>query len=66
MTVENRTPGVDRPSSPLLVVLAWTVVGVPALWGISMTARTAMKLFQPQAAQTTAAPASSPMPTRNP
>jgi hypothetical protein len=56
MTTESSNSGAPpRPGSRLLVVLAWAVVGIPALWGISMTARTAMKLFHPTPAQTTAA-----------
>lgn len=51
MTTETpNTTGQEKPSSPVLVVLAWVVVAVPALWGISMSARTAMQLFQTQAA----------------
>jgi hypothetical protein len=38
---------VATKNSPLLVVAAWMVVAIPALWGISMTVRTSVKLFQP-------------------
>jgi hypothetical protein len=44
-------------SSTVRVVLAWTVVAIPALWGISMTVRTAAKLFHPTQGQAMSAPA---------
>jgi hypothetical protein len=38
----------DRPSpaSWLLVALAWTLVGVPLLWGVYMTLKKALPLFE--------------------
>ena len=41
---------VDKPqsaasTSPVLIALAWAVVGVPWLWGIWQTLQNAMKLF---------------------
>lgn len=52
MTTESpAAAGMSRPTSPLLVALAWLVVAIPAGWGVYMTARSAMKLFQPEPAQ---------------
>lgn len=46
MTIDySQTHAPQRRGSPLLVALAWAVVGIPALWGVAMTARTAMQLF---------------------
>ena len=46
MTIDYSSAGTSpRHGSPLLVILAWAVVGIPALWGVAMTARTAMQLF---------------------
>ena len=33
-------------TSPLLILLAWAIVGVPWLWGISQTFQKAVALFQ--------------------
>jgi hypothetical protein len=38
-------PSAPRPSSWLLVALAWTLVGIPLAWGIYRTLRTAVKIF---------------------
>lgn len=65
MTIEQQT-GPHKPSSPILVVLAWVVVAIPALWGISMSARTASQLFRHDAARPASAPANSTLPARNP
>lgn len=35
----------ERPSSPLLVAVAWVAVGVPMLWGVWQTLRKAALLF---------------------
>ena len=58
--------------SPLLVLLAWAVVALPAAWGIYMTARTSVQLFHPSASAparaptlTTPTPAQTPAPTAN-
>jgi hypothetical protein len=46
MTIDySHSEPTQRRGSPLLLVLAWAVVGIPALWGVAMTARTAMQLF---------------------
>ena len=37
-------------TSPLLIAVAWAVVGIPALWGVAQTVRTSAKLFQPASA----------------
>jgi hypothetical protein len=34
-----------RTTSPLLIVAAWLIVGIPAAWGIYNTALNAKKLF---------------------
>jgi hypothetical protein len=49
-----------RPTSPLLIVAAWLIVGIPATWGVYNTALNARKLFvapPPTAAATQAPPA---------
>ena len=33
-------------TSPLLVAIVWAVVTIPALWGVSKTVQTSLKLFQ--------------------
>ena len=33
-------------TSPLLIGLAWLVVGIPFLWGFSQTVQKAIALFQ--------------------
>jgi len=33
-------------TSPLLIALAWAVVGIPFLWGFSQTVEKAIALFQ--------------------
>lgn len=52
-------------NSPIAVALAWSVVAIPALWGIYMTAMTSVQLFKPTAPAPAAhiAPAA-PAPTR--
>ncbi len=35
-----------RPGQWLLVAVAWTLVGVPLLWGVFMTFQKAMLLFK--------------------
>jgi hypothetical protein len=35
----------DKPSSPVLVVLAWMAVGIPLAWGIYRTSLTVLKLI---------------------
>lgn len=41
-----------KGSSPLLIAVAWTIVGVPLGWGVYKSAQNAVKLFQPQPAAT--------------
>jgi hypothetical protein len=36
----------QRRTSTLQLVLAWSFVGIPFLWGVLETLRNAMKLFQ--------------------
>jgi len=38
--------GAARPTAPWALVLAWALVGLPLLWGISHTIQNALKLFQ--------------------
>lgn len=57
MTVDYASSADAKRSSPLLVLLAWMVVGLPALWGVAMSARAAMQLFHPPPAQTVTSPA---------
>jgi hypothetical protein len=33
-------------TSPLLILLAWAIVGIPFLWGFSQTLQKAAALFQ--------------------
>ncbi|MDE1163584.1 MAG: hypothetical protein PW792_16795 [Acidobacteriaceae bacterium] len=48
----------EKTSSPLLIALAWMLVGVPLCWGIYKSGLNAAKLFQ--AAPPAAAASSSP------
>jgi hypothetical protein len=50
-----------KTTSPLLVVAAWLIVGIPAGWGVYNTALNAKKLFvaPPPAAVANPAPAPS-------
>jgi hypothetical protein len=41
----ENTAAQTKKSSPVLVLLAWIVVCIPAAWGIYNTALNAMKLF---------------------
>jgi superfamily II DNA or RNA helicase len=43
-----------KTSSPLLVALAWAVVILPTAWGLSLTAKNAMKLFTTSTSAVTA------------
>ena len=36
----------NRTSDALKVALAWAIVGIPLLWGVAMTLRNAIKLFE--------------------
>lgn len=35
-----------RTNDALKVALAWAIVGLPLLWGVAMTLRNAIKLFE--------------------
>ena len=35
----------DKPSNPMLVVLAWLAVGIPLIWGVYRTSLTVVKFF---------------------
>jgi len=48
-----------RKSSPLLIAVAWIVVVVPTLWGLTFTVQNAMKIFT-HPAVTAPAPAPTP------
>ena len=41
---EYQTPQ-PRRTSPLLLIVAWLVVGIPAAWGVSQTVMRSMDLF---------------------
>ncbi len=51
-----------RPSSPLLIVLAWALVILPTAWGLTFTVENALKIFAPpaSASSTPANPTASP------
>lgn len=36
-----------KGSSPILIAVAWIIVGVPLGWGVYKSAQNAVKLFQP-------------------
>jgi hypothetical protein len=43
---QSTTPGDSgSTSSPIVLVLAWLVVGIPLLWGVFMTLKKALALF---------------------
>ena len=39
-----------RKSTPAWIAVSWLVVLVPALWGFTFTAQSALKIFEPGAA----------------
>ena len=43
--VEYATPAQHR-TSPLLLLVAWLVVGIPAAWGVSQTVMRSLDLFK--------------------
>ena len=49
-------------TNPLLLILAWTVVLLPTIWGVSYTIQNAMKIFTAPASTSAPAPASSSAP----
>lgn len=36
----------SRTSTAVKLALAWAFVGIPLLWGVAMTLRNALKLFE--------------------
>ncbi len=38
-------PDTAKPSSPLAIGIAWIIVVVPTLWGLTYTVQNALKLF---------------------
>jgi len=51
----NEDPGASPPrgSCTIALIIAWSIVSIPALWGISQTVKTSINLFRapPPAAQ---------------
>ncbi len=43
--VSQRSSDTERPTSPLLIALAWAAVMLPLAWGFAMTLIEASKLF---------------------
>jgi hypothetical protein len=35
-----------RRTSPLLLIVAWLIVGIPAAWGVTQTVKRSMDLFK--------------------
>ena len=54
-TVDYATPPPAR-TSPLLIALAWFIVGVPAAWGVSQTFTRSLQLFTAPQAPATSQP----------
>jgi hypothetical protein len=46
MKDESPSFSAPPPTSPLLVALAWVVVGAPLVWGILQTLKKTAPLFQ--------------------
>jgi hypothetical protein len=44
-----------RRTSPLLLIVAWLIVGIPAAWGVSQTVTRSMDLFRTTTPTTTTA-----------
>lgn len=42
----SATPSAAKPSSPIVIALAWMIVLIPASWGIYLTAMRAANLFK--------------------
>jgi hypothetical protein len=53
-----------KATSPLLIVAAWLIVGIPAGWGVYNTALNAKKLFVAPAPAAAVTPASAPAPAK--
>ena len=47
------SPPLPRRTSPLLLIVAWLVVGIPAAWGVSQTVMRSLDLFKSSPATTT-------------
>ena len=45
MPTDNTSAPVHR-TSPVLLILAWLVVGIPAAWGVTQTVKRSMDLFK--------------------
>jgi hypothetical protein len=45
MEAQRDTASSSRPSSSVVLVLAWLAVGVPLLWGVAQTITKALALF---------------------
>jgi len=52
-------PQPTKKSSPLLVVVAWLVVIIPAGWGLSYTVQNAVKIFTRSGSAAAGGPAGS-------
>lgn len=53
-------------SSTALLVIAWLIVGVPALWGVSKTVQKSLPLFTASSATTTQPGNASTQPATSP
>lgn len=60
MTDPHAVRALSHVTSPVRVAIAWLIVGVPAVWGISQTAMQAAALFR------AAPPVETPTPTTQP
>ena len=50
------TDAIEKKSSPMLIALAWLIVVLPTMWGLSYTVQNAVKIFvRPAAAVATPA-----------
>ena len=48
---------------PVLILIAWVIVGAPLLWGVSQTFMKSLDLFRPPPAQTGKGATPAPAPT---
>lgn len=46
MSVPRTTPTEEPGSSTAALVIAWAIVGIPAVWGVLQTATKALALFR--------------------
>ena len=49
-----------RGTSPLLLIVAWLIVGIPAAWGVTQTAKRSMDLFKSAPGSTVPATSAAP------